>query len=66
MGNSIFVADSSAELELRAILENTRIVNQIRMLSGLYQTSNLESFHAGVNRFAPKMYAFSFEGILSR
>ena len=59
-------SDSPAELELRVILENTRIVNQIRQLSGKYQTSALESFHAVVNQFAPKSVAFSYQGMTTR
>lgn len=58
--------DSQAEVELQKILLNTRVVNQIGKLSGVYQTSALEAFHSVINQFAPKMYSFSYGGMEAR
>lgn len=38
----------------------------IKQASSNAQTSCLEGFHSVVNQFAPKMYAFSYLGMLSR
>lgn len=38
----------------------------IKQASSNAQTSSLEGFHSVINHFAPKMYAFSYLGMLSR
>ncbi|XP_037502479.1 uncharacterized protein LOC119376867 [Rhipicephalus sanguineus] len=49
-----------------SILSNKRLLEDIRQMSPNFQTYGVESFHAIINRFAPKCYAFSYHGILAR
>lgn len=52
-------------LEFRAVIENKRLLDAIGM-AGKVATSEQESFHAEVNRYAPKMAGFSYSGMISR
>lgn len=45
---------------------NKRVLNDVKKLSPLYQTSALEGFHSVILRFAPKNVAFSYLGMLCR
>uniref|UniRef100_A0ABM0MDF2 Uncharacterized protein LOC102804858 n=1 Tax=Saccoglossus kowalevskii TaxID=10224 RepID=A0ABM0MDF2_SACKO len=47
------------------IITNTHLCNDVRKLSPLYQTYSLEGFHSLVIQFAPKMLAYSYNGMLS-
>ncbi|KAL1471345.1 hypothetical protein MTO96_039994, partial [Rhipicephalus appendiculatus] len=49
-----------------SILSSKRLLEDIRQMSPNFQTYGVESFHAIINRFAPKCYAFSYHGILAR
>ena len=59
-------SDSFAYEKLCEVLLATRTVNEIRMMSGSDQTSHLESFHALVNRFCPKMIHFGYYSMEAR
>ncbi|XP_049520769.1 uncharacterized protein LOC125944391 [Dermacentor silvarum] len=52
--------------KLRGIVENNRLLLDIKQVSPSFQTSSLESFHSVLNRFAPKSFTFSFHGMLAR
>ncbi|XP_068754519.1 uncharacterized protein [Montipora capricornis] len=47
-------------------LNNSFLLRGIKQASPIQQTSCLEGYHSVVNQFAPKMFAFSYLGILSR
>ena len=47
-------------------LEKPSLVRGIKQASPLDQTSCLEGFHSVVNHFAPKMIAFSYNGMFCR
>ena len=51
---------TEAHEKLKGVLTNTRIVNYIRKLSPIDQTSCLEVFHATLNHWQPKMLVFSW------
>lgn len=48
------------------LINNTRLLRDVKKLSTLHQTSNLEAFHSLVCQFAPKMGVYSFRGMLVR
>jgi len=52
--------------KLSTLLTNTRLVNDVKKLSPLRQTSSVEAFHSLIIQFAPKSVAFSFKGMLTR
>jgi len=52
--------------KLSTLLTKTRLVNDIKKLSPLRQTSSVEAFHSLIIQFAPKSAAFSFKGMLTR
>ncbi|XP_071505513.1 uncharacterized protein [Diadema antillarum] len=52
--------------KLDDILTSPMLVKDIRKLSSGEQTSSLESFHATLNHFAPKLKAYSYYGMISR
>lgn len=57
---------TEAHEKLKGALTNTRIVNDIRKLSPVDQTSCLEGFHATLNHWHPKMLVFSWMGTYCR
>ncbi|XP_037570386.1 uncharacterized protein LOC125939658 [Dermacentor silvarum] len=57
---------SPAFLRLKTIVDNARLLKDIRRLSPEVQTFSLESFHSVLNRFAPKSNAFSVDGMQER
>lgn len=59
------VLDEALALEVHDILWNDRLIDTVSRASA-DTTSELESFHAQINRNAPKMSNFSYSGILSR
>ena len=52
--------------KLCAALQKSTLTKAIKMASSVEQTSCLEGYHSVVNQFAPKMFAFSYLGMLSR
>ncbi|XP_061916723.1 uncharacterized protein LOC133658565 isoform X2 [Entelurus aequoreus] len=48
------------------VVNNKSLVKDIAMLSGEHQTSKVEAFHSLIIQFAPKMYVFSYIGMLCR
>ncbi|XP_037519793.1 uncharacterized protein LOC119396590 [Rhipicephalus sanguineus] len=58
--------DSQAFRKLRGILENPRLLADLRHLSPRAQTSSLESFNNILIRFAPKSVAYSEDGMQAR
>ncbi|XP_070390072.1 uncharacterized protein [Dermacentor albipictus] len=52
--------------KLSSLSTNKRLLTDIRQISPHMQTFSVESFHAIINRFAPKAYAYSFHGMFAR
>ncbi|XP_077548003.1 uncharacterized protein LOC144160657 [Haemaphysalis longicornis] len=52
--------------KLRSIVSTKRLLDDIRQVSPNFQTSGVESFHAIINRFAPKALSFSSAGMEAR
>ncbi|XP_041463201.1 uncharacterized protein LOC121414191 [Lytechinus variegatus] len=52
--------------KLTGIVQSTMLLNDVKKLSGDQQTSSLESYHSLVNRYAPKLKSYSYEGMTSR
>ncbi|XP_052277728.1 uncharacterized protein LOC127876462 [Dreissena polymorpha] len=53
---------SKAAVKVEEIVLSKRLCTDVAKLSTGYQTSTLESFHATINHFAPKMMSFSYHG----
>ncbi|KAG1714000.1 hypothetical protein GQR58_001851 [Nymphon striatum] len=51
---------------LTTLLDNTRLKNDVKKLSPLHQTSNVEAYHSVILQFCPKNTAYSFLGMLCR
>jgi hypothetical protein len=51
---------------LQDILNATHVRKDIKMLSPSMQTSSVEAFHSLIIQYAPKMFAFSYEGMWCR
>ncbi|KAK3744050.1 hypothetical protein QZH41_011926 [Actinostola sp. cb2023] len=60
------VKDSKAYINLLDILNKPMLLKDIRKMSTYHQTSSLEAYHAVLNHFAPKMTAFSYQGMYCR
>ena len=61
-----YVLASEAYEKLCTELGKTSLIKAIKQASSVEQTSALEGYHSVVNQFAPKMFAFSYLGLLSR
>ena len=61
----INILDSPLHRALKPLICDTRLVDAISK-AGKDNTSELESFHALINRNAPKMIPFSYSGMMSR
>lgn len=57
--------DNPVVQKMSDILLSTRLLKAISM-TGVEATSELESFHAAINRNAPKMVGFSYSGMVTR
>jgi len=60
------IIGSEAYEKLCDTLNNPRLAKGIKQASSNAQTSCLEGYHSVINQFAPKMLAFSYNGMLSR
>lgn len=47
-------------------LKNTSLMNGIKKASPTAQTSCIEGFHSVINQYAPKMFAYGFQGMYCR
>lgn len=61
-----YVLASEAYEKLCTELGKTSLIKAIKQASSVEQTSALEGYHSVVNQLAPKMFAFSYLGLLSR
>ena len=57
---------SEAYEKLYTALHKPTLVKAIKKASSIEQTSCLEGYHSVVNQFAPKMFAYSYLGMLCR
>ncbi|XP_061879950.1 uncharacterized protein LOC133631796 isoform X2 [Entelurus aequoreus] len=57
---------SRSAVKLEEVVNNKSLLKDIAMLSGEHQTSKVEAFHSLIIQFAPKMYVFSYIGMLCR
>ena len=63
---SIHHLASEAYEKLCSALQKASLSKGIKMASSVEQTSCLEGYHSVINQFAPKMFAFSYLGMLAR
>ncbi|XP_071480983.1 uncharacterized protein [Diadema antillarum] len=52
--------------KFETIIASTSFLSDVKKMSSAQQTSSLESFHALINHFAPKLKAYQYHGMLSR
>lgn len=57
---------TKAQVKLEEKLLSTRLLNDLKKLSPLHQTSAIEAFHSLIIQFAPKSSAFSYKGMYCR
>uniref|UniRef100_A0A3P9ICA2 Uncharacterized protein n=1 Tax=Oryzias latipes TaxID=8090 RepID=A0A3P9ICA2_ORYLA len=57
---------STLMVKLEKLATTTYLIRDLKQASNREQTSSLEAFHSLLNHYAPKMYAFSYEGQLCR
>ncbi|XP_023819663.1 uncharacterized protein LOC101164121 isoform X2 [Oryzias latipes] len=57
---------STLTVKLEKLATTTYLIRDLKQASNREQTSSLEAFHSLLNHYAPKMYAFSYEGQLCR
>ena len=57
---------SEAYEKLSDALTNSRLSAAIEKVSSEAETSSLEGYHAVINHYAPKMLAFSHQGMFAR
>ena len=63
--NVVRNADGPVISRLRPIIENPALLQDVQKASHL-DTASLESFHSDVNRYAPKMHFFHYNGMKAR
>lgn len=65
--NTFYWSTNSPPYErLEKELLNKSLMNGIKQISPVSQTSCLEWYHSGVNHFAPKMFAYTYPGMYCR
>ncbi|XP_061891027.1 uncharacterized protein LOC133641150 [Entelurus aequoreus] len=57
---------SRSAVKLEEVVNNKSLLKDIAMLSGEHQTSKVEAFHSLIIQFTPKMYVFSYIGMLCK
>lgn len=57
---------SLSAVKLEKLVRDKRLSKDIAKLSGEHQTSKVEAFHSLIIQFAPKMYVYSYTGMLCR
>ena len=62
----ILISGTNVYNKMKQVLMNTRLLNDVKRLSGEDQTSCLEGFHSTLNQFHPKMICFSWLGTYCR
>ena len=58
--------DSPSFLDLKNVVENKKILVNIKYLSRFCHTRNLEVFHSVLNKYCPKRLHFTLEGMVVR
>ena len=48
------------------MVENKKILSRIKYLSKFSYTGSLEIFHSVLNKYFPKMFHFTLEGMIAR
>ena len=62
----LIFSDTPEHELLSDIVMDPKRLKDVGQLSPVGQTSCLESFHARINHYAPKMYHFSYESMETR
>jgi hypothetical protein len=60
------VSGTKACEKLTTMIEDKRLQNNIKKLSPLHQTSNVEAFHSLILKFCPKTTTYSYMGMHCR
>ena len=58
--------DSPSFLALKNVVENKKILADIKYLSKFCHTGNLEVFHSVLNKYCPKRLHFTLEGMIAK
>jgi len=58
--------DTKVYEKVCTVLKKTALVKGIKKASPVAQTSCLEGFHSVINQYAPKMIAYSYQGMYCR
>ena len=58
--------DSPSFLALKNVIENKKILADIKYLSKICHTENLEVFHSVLNKYCPRTLHFKLEGMIAR
>lgn len=58
--------DSPAFKALKSVLEDNRVLADLKQLVEFRHTGNLEVFHSVINKYCPKRLHFSFYGMIAR
>jgi solute carrier family 8 (sodium/calcium exchanger) len=59
-------ADTTVYEKVCKVLKKTSLIKGIKKALPIAQTSCLEGFHSLLNQFAPKMIAYSYQGMYCR
>lgn len=62
----VIILGSACHQLMCDIVEDDRMVKDVKQLSPGGQTSSLEAFHSLINNFAPKMYHFHYRSMYTR
>ena len=59
-------SDTKASEKISSVILNKYFCSDVKQLSPLHQTSICEAFHSVVINFAPKVTAFTYNGMIAR